>query len=167
MAGGELSSVFKGLANDAAQAGGDIAKSVARMTEQTASIEEANVARTLETEAGNVKALNDIADNGTGNAVGHASPTTTEQSANQPSTQPGTGSSEPANNRPVGEEWTGWGDDLPSSGPELEKLVGHLPELRQGTSEKYWVCETRPTQCARRDTHQSRSPGNCKNNDVS
>lgn len=71
MAGGELSAVFKGLAGDAEQAGGDIARSVARMTEQTADIEEANVARTLDAEAGNAKAFTDIHENG---AVPHDAP---------------------------------------------------------------------------------------------
>ncbi|HEY3609107.1 MAG TPA: RHS repeat-associated core domain-containing protein [Pseudonocardiaceae bacterium] len=61
MAGGELSAVFKGLAGDADQAAGNIAESVAKMGERTAENEEANLARTLDSEAQNAKAFTDIA----------------------------------------------------------------------------------------------------------
>jgi hypothetical protein len=50
MSDGELASVFKGLAEDADQAAGKIAHSVAGISEKTAANEEANLARTLDTE---------------------------------------------------------------------------------------------------------------------
>jgi hypothetical protein len=62
MAEGELGAVFKGLAEDVDQAGGQIADSMARISEQTADNEEANVANTLDTEAQNAKAFTDITD---------------------------------------------------------------------------------------------------------
>lgn len=51
MAGGELAAVCKGLAEDADQAAGNIAESVAKIGEQTPDDEEANLGRTLENEA--------------------------------------------------------------------------------------------------------------------
>ncbi|MGH3156879.1 MAG: polymorphic toxin type 24 domain-containing protein [Streptosporangiaceae bacterium] len=51
MSDGDLGAVFKGLADDAAQAGEDIGESIARFTEETADNEDANVARTLEADA--------------------------------------------------------------------------------------------------------------------
>lgn len=60
MADGELAAVFKGLAEDADQAAGNIADSVAGIAEKTAGIEESNLGRTLDTEAQNAKAFSDI-----------------------------------------------------------------------------------------------------------
>jgi hypothetical protein len=60
MAGGELSAVFKGLAQDAAKAGENIGSSIARFTEKTADIEEENVSRTLAADAENARALENI-----------------------------------------------------------------------------------------------------------
>jgi hypothetical protein len=51
MAGGELAAAFEGLAGDAGQAGGDIANSIASFTEDTADIEDGNIARTLAADA--------------------------------------------------------------------------------------------------------------------
>lgn len=55
MAEGELGAVFKGLAEDAGQAAGDIAESMARFTETTADTEDGNVARTLAADAETAK----------------------------------------------------------------------------------------------------------------
>lgn len=60
MAGGELSAVFKSLAEDADQAAGNIARTIAETTEKAADTEEANLGRTLDTEAANAKAFEDI-----------------------------------------------------------------------------------------------------------
>jgi hypothetical protein len=51
MADGDLEAVFKGLAEDSAQAGKDIGESIAQFTETTADNEDANVARTLEADS--------------------------------------------------------------------------------------------------------------------
>lgn len=56
MTDGELAAVFKGLAENADQAAGDIAESMARFTEKTADTEDGNVARTLATDAENARA---------------------------------------------------------------------------------------------------------------
>src|SRR6266567_7246347 len=68
MAGGELSAVFRGLAEDADQAAGNIAKSMAEMTEKTADKEEGNLARSLDTETRNASAFTDITENGAARA---------------------------------------------------------------------------------------------------
>jgi hypothetical protein len=60
MAGGELGAIFTGLTEDADQAAGNIAESVARISEQTADNEEANLTRILENEAQTAKAFTDI-----------------------------------------------------------------------------------------------------------
>lgn len=57
MADGELAAVFKGLAVDAEQAGGKIAESMASVVEQTADIEDGNIARTLATEEENARSF--------------------------------------------------------------------------------------------------------------
>lgn len=62
MADGELAAVFKGLAADADQAGGNIAKSMATLTTKTADMEERNVATTLATEEQNARAFTSIHD---------------------------------------------------------------------------------------------------------
>lgn len=51
MSEGELAAAFEGLAEDTAQAGEEIAGSIAKFTDETADIEDANVARTLATDA--------------------------------------------------------------------------------------------------------------------
>lgn len=51
MAGGEVEAVFKGLAEDAEQAGKNIAESVAKATEKAADIEDENLAESLGTDA--------------------------------------------------------------------------------------------------------------------
>jgi hypothetical protein len=51
MSEGELAAAFEGLAEDTAQAGAEIADSIAKFTSETADIEDANVARTLTTDA--------------------------------------------------------------------------------------------------------------------
>jgi RHS repeat-associated protein len=61
---GELSAVFKSLAEDADQAAGNITRSIARMTEKTADIEDANLARTLDTEASNARSFTDLSGEG-------------------------------------------------------------------------------------------------------
>lgn len=58
MAEGELGAVFKGLAKDAADAAETISESVAKVSEQAADLEEANLARIFETDA---KAADDLA----------------------------------------------------------------------------------------------------------
>ena len=60
MSGGELSAVFKGLAEDADQAAGNIAHSIAEVSEKTADIEESNLARTLDNEAATAQAFERI-----------------------------------------------------------------------------------------------------------
>jgi hypothetical protein len=60
MSEGELAAVFKGLAEDAAQAGEDIAESIAKFTDDTANIEDANIARTLAVDADAARAANAI-----------------------------------------------------------------------------------------------------------
>jgi hypothetical protein len=61
MAEGELGAVFKGLAADADQAGGNIAESIAKIGEQTADNEETTLTQTLDTEAKNAENLSSIA----------------------------------------------------------------------------------------------------------
>jgi hypothetical protein len=56
MSEGELAAVFKGLAEDAGEAGEQIAESVAKFTDETADIEDANVARTLAADADTARA---------------------------------------------------------------------------------------------------------------
>jgi hypothetical protein len=56
MSEGELAAVFKGLAEDAGEAGGEIAESIAKFTDETANIEDANVARTLAADADTARA---------------------------------------------------------------------------------------------------------------
>lgn len=60
MSGGELGAVFKGLAEDAGEAGGEIAQSIAKITDETADIEDGNVARTLTADANAARAANAI-----------------------------------------------------------------------------------------------------------
>jgi hypothetical protein len=60
MSEGELAAVFKGLAEDAGEAGGEIAESIAKFTDETADIEDANVARTLAADADTARAANAI-----------------------------------------------------------------------------------------------------------
>jgi hypothetical protein len=60
MSEGELAAAFEGLAEDTAQAGGEIAESIAKFTDDTANIEDANVARTLAADAENARAANAI-----------------------------------------------------------------------------------------------------------
>lgn len=76
--GGEIAAAFRALAEDAAQAGESIGKSVGRWFEDTADIEDENVNRTLSADAENARALNairpgpgDLAD-GAGGAAGGA-----------------------------------------------------------------------------------------------
>jgi hypothetical protein len=66
MADGELAAVFKALAKDAAEAAGKITESVAKLSEQTADIEESNVAKLLDLDA---KSAEDIASVGKSEAV--------------------------------------------------------------------------------------------------
>jgi hypothetical protein len=56
MSEGELAAVFKGLAEDAGDAGEQIAESIANFTDDTADIEDANVARTLAADADTARA---------------------------------------------------------------------------------------------------------------
>ncbi|HEY3749057.1 MAG TPA: DUF6531 domain-containing protein [Pseudonocardiaceae bacterium] len=65
---GELSAVFRSLAEDAEQAAGKITKSIADVTERTADIEEGNLARTLDTEAGNARSFTSITEDGAAGA---------------------------------------------------------------------------------------------------
>jgi hypothetical protein len=60
MSEGELAAVFKGLAEDAGEAGGEIAESIAKFTDETADIEDANVARTLAADASTAHAASTI-----------------------------------------------------------------------------------------------------------
>lgn len=83
MADGELAVVFEGLAGDADQAAGNIAESMAKIGEQTADNEEANLARTLDQEAQSAKSFTDIAD---GDA---AAPTPKPSTADSPTTGAG------------------------------------------------------------------------------
>lgn len=57
---GELAAVFRGLAEDSAQAGDDIGESIARFTEATADNEDANVARLLDTDSKLARTLDGI-----------------------------------------------------------------------------------------------------------
>jgi hypothetical protein len=94
MPGGELSAVFKSLASDAEQAGGNISKSIAEMTDKTAAIEESNVSRTIEAEERNATAFSKIAEDrtaipatpsgGTGTAFGGSSGSTIANRLNPP-----------------------------------------------------------------------------------
>ena len=54
---GELSAVFRALAEDTDQAAGNIAGAMARFTETTAVTEDGNVARTLAADAENARAI--------------------------------------------------------------------------------------------------------------
>lgn len=56
MSEGELAAVFKGLAEDAGEAGEEIADSIAKFADDTANIEDANVARTLAADAETARA---------------------------------------------------------------------------------------------------------------
>jgi Bacterial CdiA-CT RNAse A domain len=60
MSDGELAAVFKGLADDADEAGGEITESIAKFTDDTATIEDANVARTLAADADSARSANAI-----------------------------------------------------------------------------------------------------------
>jgi len=60
MSEGELAAVFRGLAEDAGEAGEQIADSIARFTDDTADIEDANVARTLAADADTARAAASI-----------------------------------------------------------------------------------------------------------
>jgi Bacterial toxin 24 len=60
MSEGELAAVFKALAEDAGDAGGEIAESIAKFTDETANIEDANVARTLAADADTARAANAV-----------------------------------------------------------------------------------------------------------
>lgn len=61
--GGEIAAAFRALAEDAAQAGESIGKSMGRWMEDTADIEEENVNRTLAADAENARALSAIRSN--------------------------------------------------------------------------------------------------------
>lgn len=61
MSDGELGSVFKALASDTDQAGGNISESLAKLSEDTAAREETSVANTAQTEAANTRSFTDIA----------------------------------------------------------------------------------------------------------
>jgi RHS repeat-associated protein len=107
MAGGELAAVFKGLAEDADQAAGNIAESVAKLGEKTAENEEANVSRTMETEAKNAKSFTDIADGEAGAAKPpapkgpEAPPPAPKEPAGGPSYRPTKDSIEANNGNPA------------------------------------------------------------------
>lgn len=58
--GGELAAAFRALAEDAAQAGEDIGNSISRWFEDTADIEDENVARTLAADSESARALDAI-----------------------------------------------------------------------------------------------------------
>jgi hypothetical protein len=60
MSEGELAAVFKGLAEDAGEAGGEISESIAKFTDETADIEDANIARTLAVDADAARPANAI-----------------------------------------------------------------------------------------------------------
>jgi Restriction endonuclease fold toxin 3 len=60
MSDGELAAVFKGLADDAGEAGGEITESIAKLTDDTATIEDDNVARTLAADADSARSANAI-----------------------------------------------------------------------------------------------------------
>lgn len=60
MSDGELAAVFRALAEDAGEAGGEVAESIAKFTDDTAAIEDANVDRTLAADAENARAANAI-----------------------------------------------------------------------------------------------------------
>jgi hypothetical protein len=124
MADGELAAVFKGLAEDADQAAGNIADSVGRLAEKTADNEEGNLARTLSTDAEHAQAFTDIKEN----------PPT---GATAPSSISGRLGGEPA---PAGTGgWTGAGHVAESS-PEAEGAyaairanTGDVPKIAQNT----------------------------------
>ena len=61
--GGELAAAFRALAEDAAQAGEDIGSSIGKWFDDTADIEDGNVARTLVADSKNARALNAIRPN--------------------------------------------------------------------------------------------------------
>jgi Contact-dependent growth inhibition CdiA C-terminal domain len=62
MADGEIGAIVKGVAEDAAKAGEDIAGSVADVIDKTADTEEANLAKVLETEERNADTLSKLGD---------------------------------------------------------------------------------------------------------
>jgi hypothetical protein len=70
MANGELGAVFRALAKDAAEAAEKAAKSLAKVTEQTADIEERNVAAILEADAKAADRITTAGKKGTPEAAG-------------------------------------------------------------------------------------------------
>lgn len=113
MAEGELAAVFDGLAGDADQAAGNIAESVAKVGEQTADNEDANLARTLDDEAQTAKSFTDITEGETG-APADAAPaeTTPAESSGDGGGDGGNGGGEPFQepNAPAG-DGNGIGDN--------------------------------------------------------
>jgi hypothetical protein len=128
MAGGELAAVFEGLAGDADQAAGNIAESVAKIGEQTADNEEANLVRTLDDEAQTAKSFTDIAEGG-------GTPADTAPTSTAPA---GTGASAPADGSGTG-GWSGAGH-VSSASPEAEAAYaairanpGDVPKIAENT----------------------------------
>jgi hypothetical protein len=70
MAEGELGAVFRALAKDAADAAEKAAKSIAKVTEQTADIEERNVAEIIEADARAADRITAAGKKGTSEAAG-------------------------------------------------------------------------------------------------
>lgn len=65
MSEGEIGAVFKALAEDADQAGGDMAESMAKVSERAAEIEDENLAATTATDAEHAQAFHEIDAGGT------------------------------------------------------------------------------------------------------
>jgi hypothetical protein len=70
MADGELDAVFRALAKDAAEAAGHAAESIAKVTEQTADIEERNVSEILDADANAADRMTTAGNRGTSEAAG-------------------------------------------------------------------------------------------------
>jgi len=68
--GGELAAAFRALAEDSAQAGEDVGSSIGKWFDDTADIEDENVARTLAADSENARALNAIRPNADTGALG-------------------------------------------------------------------------------------------------
>lgn len=136
MSDGELGSVFKGLASASDQAGGNMAESLAKLSEDTAEREETSLANTAQTEATNARSFTDIAGEGrpaedAAPASANGSSSTTTSSATTGSDAPGTETTGP--DTPVSETTgagtTGSGTtgaDTTGSGTPDDSISGRL-----------------------------------------
>ena len=124
MAEGELGAMFDGLAQDADQAGGNIAESVAKIGEKTADNEDANLSRTLDDEAQSAQRFTNITDGDPGAPEPGLSTTDSPPTETAPATgqgDPGIGenNTDPAaNSKPA--------DDTPTDGDPVDVSTGAM-----------------------------------------